>query len=117
MTLLSLGARASINAKDNHGRTALMYVKPAYYQSASPSESPTVRTLIQGGANVNAVDENGQTPLMILAAAGHGPGIITALLEGGAGASINAKDKWGNTSLMIAVRNESLKIEEIKLLL
>ena len=62
--LLEGGARASVNARDNQGKTALMYVKSEGYDDAS---ADIIRSLVAAGADVNAGDDDGETPLMLLA--------------------------------------------------
>lgn len=53
--------------------------------------------LINTGANPNAADENGLTPLMY-AVSRDGVSVVEALIDGGA--DVNAQDKVGNTALM-----------------
>ncbi|HXL01820.1 MAG TPA: ankyrin repeat domain-containing protein [Candidatus Atribacteria bacterium] len=59
-----------------------------------------VKKAIEAGANVNARDENGMTPLMHAAGANQNPEVIKVLLE--AGAEVNARDEDGWTPLMQA---------------
>ena len=96
--LLAAGAGASVNAKDKHGKTALLYVESQLYDDASPE---IIGALIEAGADVNGIDENGRTALM-LAAEGFWGRAIDVLLKAGARASVNAKDKEGRTALMLA---------------
>ena len=65
--------------------------------NAGPEE---VRQLIQGGADVNAKNEDGLTPLMLAAQYNSNPKALRALI--GAGADVNAKNKDGVTPLMFA---------------
>jgi ankyrin repeat protein len=97
---------ANVNARDDKGRTALLWVAPA-------RDNPEmVKFLIAKGAEVNAADNAGETALMI-AASQSNPGIVTALLE--AGAEVNAQNKVGGTALMAAAFRGN--VEEIKILL
>jgi len=110
--LLEAGARASINARDSHGKTALMYLTSELYDDASPN---LIKTLVAAGADVNVVNDNGATPLMMLSSQKYSELAIVALLREGARASINAKDQQGRTALMLAAQTGS--VEKIKKLL
>ena len=89
-----------------------LYIRVPGYNS---SDAAIVRALITAGANVNAVDHNGDTVLM-LAAGTDSAETIKALLD--LGASINAKDKNGQTALMRAITGtEYLRVEKVKVLL
>ena len=84
-TLLAEGA--NINAKDNHGQTAL-------FMAAFGGHTEIVKLLLGKGADVNAKDNDGATGLMIAALSGRTE-IVKLLLE--KGADINAKTtdgKW-----------------------
>ena len=63
------------------------------------------RELISEGADVNAKDDNGSTPLMHAALNSKTPEIVNLLIE--AGADVNAKDDTGKTPLMDAARYSS----------
>ena len=61
----------------------------------------SVRAAITNGANVNAPDKNGKTPLMYAAGYSQDPELITILLD--AGAEVNAREpNYGVTPLMFA---------------
>jgi ankyrin repeat protein len=62
-----------------------------------PSATNTVRLLLEKGAEIEARDEEGQTPLIRAASAAQ-TGIVKLLLD--KGARIEARDKYGNTALM-----------------
>lgn len=110
--LLAAGARASINARDERGRTALLYIKSELHEDASPE---LIRVLAAAGADVNAADVEGQTLLMTLAAEGFHDEPIQTLLEAGARASVNAQDQQGRTALMFAAQYGM--VERVKILL
>ena len=101
-----LAKGANVNAKDDKGRTALLWVAPA-------RDNPEMaKLLLAKGADVNAKDNAGETALMI-AASQSNPGILAALLD--AGAEVNAQNNEGGTALMAAAFRANL--DEIKILL
>ena len=59
-----LKAGADVDAKDNNGRTALMYASASGYEGI-------VKILIENKADVNAKDNNGMTALMGASKEGH----------------------------------------------
>ena len=61
-----------------------------------------VRQLIQAGANVNAKNKDGLTPLMLAARDNTNPEVLKVLLE--AGTDVNAQSKSGWTPVMQAAR-------------
>jgi murein DD-endopeptidase MepM/ murein hydrolase activator NlpD len=63
----------------------------------------SVAAAIGAGANVNAVDQYGQTPLMYAAGSSQNPDILAELLK--SGATINAQTPTGWTALMYAARD------------
>jgi ankyrin repeat protein len=73
---------------------------------------PALQLLIQHGANVNAWDSLGFTPLM--EAAQKGRTAMTALLLQ-KGAKVNAQTKEGETALMLAAGNGNIEIARILL--
>ena len=59
-----------------------------------------LKILIVLGADVNARNTNGTTPLMLAAARNQNPAVIETLIE--SGADVNARDQNGRTPLMWA---------------
>lgn len=83
-----------ISSPDAYGRTSLMRIdgwNDSWQKAAF---------LLKLGADVNARDEDGMTPLMNAAAQGD-PGLIHCLLA--AGADTQARDNEGKTPLMHAI--------------
>ena len=105
-----LDAGALINAKDNDGKTALIYA----LENSSGTE--TAKVLIAAGANINVAGKDGQTPLM-LAARRHSIEAIKALIGAGTSATINAKDKQGKTALHYLSEMGNVSLELVKLLI
>ena len=94
--------------RDIYGQTSLHRSIP------SINCSKVVSYLVDRGAEVNAVDNKGQTPLMISIIAGSVQG-VTALLE--RGADILMKDMEGNNAMHHIVTRNRKKILELLLLL
>jgi ankyrin repeat protein len=86
-------AGASLKERDAKGWTALMYAAYRHF----PAEE--MKALIDAGADVSAVNEEGQTPLMLAAQAGNA-GAVKMLLENGMAGAVNASDRRGRTALM-----------------
>src|SRR3954447_25593467 len=85
---------------------AAVLITGTYANSESPlfqaiwrGDARTVATLIAQGADVQAPDDSGATPLMY-AALYDGPDILTDLLDHGA--RVNAGNRYGATPLMWA---------------
>lgn len=96
----------NVNWKDEQsGLTILMQTVLHRYELM-------IQHLLAAGANVNAKDKEGWTPLMFAANKGY-PEIAKILIT--AGADVNAKDKDGNTALMRA--SSSGSTETVRLLL
>ena len=72
----------------------------SFFRAARAGNADTVRSLLASPrVNVNAVDENGNTPLIEAARFGHNE-VVTALLL--AKADVTHKNKDGKTALMLA---------------
>jgi hypothetical protein len=107
---LFLAAGMNPDVKDDYGRTALMFV---------PRKGCTdivrlliVRALLDKGADVNAKNKNGNTPLRFAAMADD-TDIVKALLD--KGADMNMRNELGTTALMYSASEGRLDI--VKLLL
>lgn len=109
---LLLAYKADANLKCKNGGNALNKLTWNY----TPNYIELLNLLIEAGADVNAADESGITPLMVAVESGN---ISTIKMLLGKGALINAQDKLGRTALMFAVQGISGKpdIEIIDLLL
>ena len=83
----------------------------ALFRAVRAGSPDTVKALLSSpNVNVNAVDENGNTPLIEAARFGHDK-VVTALLIAHADASI--KNKEGKTALMLAAEgrhDETVKV-------
>ncbi len=66
-----------------------------------------IRDAINAGANVNAKDNDGVTPLM-RAAIENSSVVVKMLLN--AGANVNAENKWGQTPLFLAAKKNSPEV-------
>src|SRR5271157_5666677 len=75
-------------------------------------DQKAVRALIKAGADVNAVRDDGSTPL-IWAASRDDAEIVSALLA--AGAKVNAADENGETPLLLACGNGNLAMARVLL--
>jgi ankyrin repeat protein len=64
-----------------------------------------VQQAIKAGADVNARDEDGETPLMYAAGYNTNPDVLSVLIK--AGADLNARDYEGETPLMFAAENNT----------
>jgi ankyrin repeat protein len=100
----SIETKGDINSSNSMGKTAII--------EAVEKSKGSVPLLIEKGANVNAKDSSGNTPL-ILAVAKKDIEIIKLLIE--KGANVNSKNNYGDTPFMTAARNGD--IETIKILM
>ena len=76
-----------------------------------------VKDVLEKGAEIEAWDEDGLTPLMIAAEHSTTPEIITLLLAKGAEVNATGRDDSGSTALLLAVENPSTTPEIVRVLL
>jgi ankyrin repeat protein len=81
------------------GRDTWLNTSALHYASAQGSPPDVVRALVDAGADVDAIDNLGWTPLLYAAQYGHA-GAVRALLEGGA--DVHACSGNGETALALA---------------
>ena len=83
----------------------------AFWKTATPAQ---VQAKIKKGADVNARDKHGWTPLMLASGFNTNVAVLKALLK--ADADVEASSKYGMTSLMAAARyNENVDVLKVLL--
>lgn len=100
----SIDTKGDINSSNSMGKSALI--------EAIANSKGSVSILVEGGANVNAKDMYGNTPLL-LAVEKKDRETVKYLID--KGANVNVKNNNGDTPFMAAARNGD--IETIKLLM
>ena len=83
------------------------YADDAFFELVMTGTPNQVRAAITAGTDVNARDEDGETPLMSAVQSTETPQVITLLIE--AGADAKAEDEDGNTASDHAKDNDNLK--------
>lgn len=94
-TRMLLEAGSNVDYRDEGNWTALWYARGA----------EVAQLLVRHGADVNATDEIGETPLMRAVRTNNLP-VARILLEHDA--DVNAHNRYGGTALMGAVRNKNM---------
>src|SRR6266542_2860082 len=102
---LLLARGANIQAKDNDGKTVLLYAVQQYMSEAGGflSHPEIVRMLLDEGADINARDKGGNTALMETVQVWHGSAEIPKLLVD-KGADVNLANEEGQTALLLAAK-------------
>jgi ankyrin repeat protein len=77
------------------------------YAAANNRNPEVVTTLVRAGANLDARNNIGMTPLMAAAGLNKNPEVVVTLLKAGSDAKV--KDRAGATALTYAQGNEKLK--------
>jgi ankyrin repeat protein len=96
---MALGGGVNIQGMYSGGRS----ISALMYAAAHTQNEEILTTLIKAGANVNTVNENGDTALMVAALVAKNPKIIDVLIQ--AGADVNARDRGGVSALVSAAAN------------
>ena len=92
--------------------------------AAMKGHAAVCRSLLEKKAEVNAVNEDGETPLMMAAAMGH-TDVVSLLLQSGGLSSVDAKDKnemsaikkaarWGHVDCLRLLTNGKFDDREMK---
>jgi len=104
-----------INVTDEFGNTILESYITRYADSRYYFDINIIQLLLDRGANIDFIDQSGDTYLMCMIKRSYinSIKIIQLLLE--RGANINIRDKSGKTPLMIAFEHKNIKIVELLL--
>lgn len=85
-----------------------------FFELVKTTDTAAVEAALRAGADVNARDEYGQTPLMYAASQSESPQMLELLLR--AGADVNARSDAGWTALMYAAR-DAQNLDKVVLLM
>ena len=106
-TCYPLITKDSVNVGDHDGNRPLHF-------AAGSDDIVTVQLLVDGGADTNAVNKHGQTPLHTAAGGKRDCPELCVLLIG-KGAEVNAVDGNGNTSFQVALQEGNMKTAKVLL--
>ncbi len=109
LSAFSLFAQKWPNLTQDIGESMTLDQDPLFKAIADNNFSEVAR-LIKEGANLEAKDKRGETPLVI-ASYLHHPEVIKALIK--AGADFEAKNRFGATPLHSSVLSESAEITQL----
>ncbi len=104
---------AVVRDTDDEGKTPLHYACDGirdYYLDEAKKWEKTIGLLLENGADVNAQNKNGRTPMMN-AARHNAARIVELLIEHGASVDLHTKD--GTTALMVAADNDEIDVIKV----
>jgi len=101
-----------VNVQDRGGKTALHYAVQRYNSSHHSEWCEVLSCLVENGADVNARENNDNTPLMIASFCGH-VNVVTFLIQHGA--DLDFQNNRGSTALHFAVTHSFSEIVHILL--
>jgi len=104
-TPLHRAAQASISNRYRYPLLCMTSIHPDYRRDIEEVRQrplEMIQLLLDTGAQVDARDEDGNTPLIVAAKGTDRPEIIQLLIE--KGAEVNARNNDGSTALMVAAR-------------
>jgi transcription elongation factor Elf1 len=120
---LLLSSGSNVNGRDEEGKTPLhravfdriwlpgvMAERNVAMLMGADGHLAVAKLLIQHGANVNATDKNGETPLHSAAFTNFDGHAIRLLIA--SGANVNAKDHFGRTPLFVAASCTNTEVVE-----
>ena len=100
-------ANINVNARNNKGSTALHFA--CYEEEEMENVCPMIELLVASGADVNAADNQGVTPLLVLCTTGHLDAI--KLLQS-KGADMTAKDSFNRDMAATAAFYKHKSVEK-----
>ena len=103
---------ADVDIQNRDGKTALHFAVQRYHSSHHSEWCEVLRCLVENGADINARENNDNTPLMIASFCGH-VNVVTFLIQHGA--ELDVQNDRGNTALHLAVQHNFSGIVHILL--
>ena len=101
-----------VNIQNRDGKTALHFAVQRYHSSHHSEWCEVLSCLVENGADINARENNDNTPLMIASFCGH-VNVVTFLIQHGA--ELDVQNDRGNTALHFAVKHNFSGIVHILL--